>query len=152
AGIAHEIRNPLAAIQLYAGMLVQDMQQLQRPAVSWQQGDNAGVVEQAADTARKINAAVRGLDAIVTDVLTFSREMNPRLARVPVPVVIARAVEAMWPVLDQSGIRLKLPDADTRGELDGMSFHADAELVHQAMLNLLRNAVDAMVDQAKRTG
>ncbi|MEM7754465.1 MAG: histidine kinase dimerization/phospho-acceptor domain-containing protein, partial [Planctomycetota bacterium] len=58
AGIAHELRNPLASIGLYARMLEEDLPS-QTPT-----GDNAG----------KIACAVRRMDAIVTDVLAFARE------------------------------------------------------------------------------
>lgn len=145
AGIAHEVRNPLAAIQLYAGMLEEDLTSLQETAAdqSTQQ-----TLDGASSTARKIGAAVRGLDAVVNDVLVFSREMTPRPIRISVPVVLGRAVEAIWPVLDQANIRLILPDADARPELDDLFLLADPELLHQAMLNLLRNATDAML--AKR--
>lgn len=145
AGIAHEVRNPLAAIQLYAGMLEEDLVSLEDSAVD----ETARLTLQgASSTARKIASAVRGLDAIVNDVLVFSREMTPRPMRVSVPVVLGRAVESIWPVLDQAGIRLVQPDADERPELNDLFLLVDPELLQQAMLNLLRNAADAMM--AKR--
>ncbi len=143
AGIAHEIRNPLGAIQLYAGMLVEDMATLQQQA-NLNPDASSQTLHEAGQTARKIAAAVRGLDAIVNDVLTFSREMQPRAVRLGVPAVLGRCVEAIWPVVMQADIRLILPDADTRPELDDMTLLADPELLHQAMLNLLRNAVEAI--------
>ena len=57
AGIAHEIRNPLGSIGLYAEMLRDDL--ADRP--------------EQRTCANKIGAAVTGLNRIVTDVLTFSR-------------------------------------------------------------------------------
>ena len=79
AGIAHEVRNPLGAIQLYAGMLVDD---LSKPLIS--QTDPPAM----ADTARKIASAVRGLDAIVSDVLTFARGViAPASAGICAPVI-----------------------------------------------------------------
>jgi len=143
AGIAHEIRNPLGAIQLYAGMLVQDMATLAQHA-SFTDSQAGATIHEAGETARKIAAAVRGLDAIVNDVLTFSREMQPRAVKLGVPAVLGRCVEAIWPIVLQADIRLILPDADTRPELNSMVLLADPELLHQAMLNLMRNAVDAL--------
>ena len=57
AGIAHEIRNPLASIQLYAQMLGEDL------------NDRPPQVELCG----KINRAVVTLDAIVRDVHCFAR-------------------------------------------------------------------------------
>lgn len=155
AGIAHEIRNPLGAIQLYAGMLEEDMTTLSQQATGHPQ-QSVAIIQEAAQTARKIASAVRGLDSIVNDVLTFSREMQPRAVSLGVPAVLGRCAEAIWPVVTQANIRLILPDADTRPELDHLMLLADPELLHQAMLNLMRNAVDAITshkagDLASRT-
>src|SRR5690606_17045805 len=62
AGIAHEIRNPLGSIRLYAAMLAEDLT------------DRA---PQRA-LARKIAQAVLDMDAIVADVLAFAREVRIR--------------------------------------------------------------------------
>src|SRR3954470_4949126 len=65
AGLAHEIRNPLGGIQLYASMLAQDVSD--RP-------DSLLRV-------RKIADGVRRLEALVGQVLQFSREIHVQLAR-----------------------------------------------------------------------
>jgi signal transduction histidine kinase len=65
AGIAHEVRNPLSSIRLYARMLEQDL--ADRP-------DQRSI-------AGRIGAAVHGLDAVVGDVLNFARELRVRPGR-----------------------------------------------------------------------
>lgn len=122
AGIAHEIRNPLAAIHLYARMLVEDL-----PA-----GSEAG------QTAGKIAQAVRGLNAIVCDVLAFARELRPRPMPLRVVDVFHRAVDAHRPAIDAAKVSIRYAM-----EPEDMLLMADGELVHQALLNLIRNAVDA---------
>ncbi|MEM9372764.1 MAG: histidine kinase dimerization/phospho-acceptor domain-containing protein, partial [Planctomycetota bacterium] len=62
AGIAHEVRNPLGSIGLYASMLEEDLHD--RP--------------ECRGVAVKIGSAVRGLDAVVGDVLSFAREIRVR--------------------------------------------------------------------------
>ena len=122
AGIAHEIRNPLAAIHLYAKMLVEDL-----PG-----GSETG------RTAGKIAEAVRGLNAIVCDVLAFARELRLR----PIPLrgidLFHRVIDAHRPALDaaKTSVRFALEPED-------LMVVADADLMHQAMLNLVRNAVEA---------
>jgi len=86
AGIAHEVRNPLAAIGLYAAMIGDDLASLDTPAdvsspspVLVREADQAPKpLTSARDNTRKIADAVRGLNAIVEDVLYFSREIKPR--------------------------------------------------------------------------
>ena len=60
AGMAHEIRNPLGGIQLYASLLSSDLQD--RP--------------QSYELAQKIGGCVRRLEGLVSRVLHFAREMK----------------------------------------------------------------------------
>ena len=126
AGIAHEVRNPLASIQLYAGMLRDDL--ADRP----EQRDLAG----------KIGHAVRGLDAIVNDVLTFSREMKVRPVPGGVRQAFEYAVEVVRPMIDAAGVEVRY-EVDHEHE-DGLEVPHDPELMQQALVNVLRNAVQAM--------
>ncbi len=122
AGIAHEIRNPLAAIHLYARMLVEDL-----PS-----GSETG------QTAGKIADAVRGLNAIVSDVLAFARELRPRPMPLRVIEVFRRAVDAHRPALDAAKVSVRYAM-----EPEDLLLVADSDLLHQALLNLLRNSVEA---------
>ena len=63
AGMAHEIRNPLGGIQLYASLLAKDL--TGRP--------------QAMQVVNKISGGVKRLELLVSQVLQFSREIlcNP---------------------------------------------------------------------------
>lgn len=121
AGIAHEIRNPLASIQLYANMLEADL-----AAMAPQQG-----------VARKIASAVRGLDGIVNDVLSFAREIKLRPIEGSVLEALERAVETVRPMIDASAVSVQWPHHDAM-------LCCDHELLHQALVNLVRNAVEAM--------
>lgn len=127
AGIAHEIRNPLGAIQLYAGMVIEDLQpEASRP-------------EMALDGARKIASCVRGLNAIVGDVLSFAREIEPQLQTVVSTDLFNRVVEAHVPAIDAAGVTIDRQDLDR----EPIAFRGDGNLLHQALLNLVRNAVEA---------
>lgn len=119
AGIAHEVRNPLGSIGLYARMLEEDL--ADRPACR-------GV-------AVKIGASVRGLDAVVGDVLTFSREIRLRAMPADASEVLDRAVDACRAELGE------VVREDVTGE--PVRFECDAGLLHQALINVLRNAGEA---------
>ncbi len=124
AGIAHEIRNPLASIQLYANMLTEDLASM--PAQR--------------DLAEKVAAAVRGLDGIVNDVLAFSREVKVQPRLCGVDALLGRAVETLGPMIEQSNIDIAI-DCDEQ-----MDLRCDAELIHQCLVNVVRNAIEAMPD------
>lgn len=119
AGISHEIRNPLGSIRLYASMLHEDLAQLP---------DQQAVVE-------KIGRAVRGLDEIVGDVLSFARETTPRFANCQTTTVLALALESCC---------AETAGSVTLDEPDGvLALTCDAGMLQQALVNLLRNAAEA---------
>ncbi len=121
AGMAHEIRNPLGGIQLYASMLDKDV--ADRP-------DSQQLVG-------KIRLGVRRLEELVGQVLQFSREMTPNLQNVALAQLVDEAVELAGPALVQNDIRCVV-------EIEsGLSAMMDERLMGQALLNLLLNAAEA---------
>lgn len=127
AGIAHEVRNPLGSITLYATMLEEDL---------------ASQPEQR-ETASKIRGAVRGLDAIVTDVLHFSREVRAREQRSSACSLFERAIDA-------TRDRLAGIEVCRDGSGDELEVVCDADLIQRALVNLIRNAADAMSNREVR--
>ena len=125
AGMAHEIRNPLGAIQLYAAMVVEDLEA------------DEPKPDAALDTARKIASAVRGLDGVVNDVLTFAREIEPAPMELSAQDLFERVLEAHRPAIEAAEVEVHGPERD-------VAVQGDPDLLHQALLNLVRNAVDAM--------
>src|SRR5687767_10304692 len=89
AGLAHEIRNPLGGIQLYASLLAQDV--ADRP--------------DSLQTVRKIAGGVRRLEALVGQVLQFSRELVVRAEPVDLADVVDQAVEMASAKFAERGVR-----------------------------------------------
>ncbi len=139
AGIAHEIRNPLAAIQLYADMLVEDL------AALFEKPDGVHDVGPQLDTAEKIASAVAGLNAIVGDVLSFSREIKPNWGEIDVASLLDRAIESHRPAIAAAQVLVRRLDREAAPG-DRIA-RVDAAMVVQALINLIRNAVDAMEQQ-----
>src|SRR3954471_24646745 len=77
AGMAHEIRNPLGGIQLYASLLAKDVAD---------RGDSLQLVT-------KISAGVKRLEGLVSQVLGFTREIKPYVAETDLAESVAEAVE-----------------------------------------------------------
>ncbi|MDQ7014163.1 MAG: ATP-binding protein [Planctomycetota bacterium] len=127
AGIAHEIRNPLGSIGLYATMLAEDLED--RP--------------EERDIATKIGRAVRGLDAIVTDVLAFAGEAKMRLLPAPVDELLEAAVELSGAVGGTAGLRVEIEAGPA-----GLDIECDFGKLRQALVNVIRNGVEAIEEAA----
>jgi len=124
AGIAHEIRNPLASIQLYAGMLIEDLQEM-----PGQQ-----------EIARKISRAVRGMEAIVRDVLAFARDIELHREKVEVGRLIADTLSDCHVIINETQVRVVSPD----GSRAKRTLLCDPSLMRLVLGNIVRNAAEAM--------
>ncbi len=121
AGMAHEIRNPLGGIALYAGLLCKQL--ADRPA--------------SRDLAGRIAGGVHRLEGIVSDILTFAGEMKPRKRDVLLSAVVGEVCELARGRLEEIGTDLVCRVADDTELL------ADPKLLVRALSNLLFNALDA---------
>lgn len=130
AGIAHEVRNPLAAVALHARLLEQDL--ADRPALR--------------ETAEKITRAVRTADAVVADVLAFAKDLRVRPVDSTAREALSDAADACAHLFGaRPSVRLVRLDAEP-GRAD-IPLRADPALLRQALVNVLRNALDA-IDEA----
>lgn len=125
AGIAHEVRNPLASIQLYAQMLGEDL--AERP-------EQRRVCD-------KIARSVERLDGIVNDVLAFARDTCVRAQPIAAAEFLESVVNGCEALLHHGGVAV-----EARVRPTGLSLEADPGLLAQAMANLVRNAVEAMAE------
>src|SRR3954465_879012 len=88
AGMAHEIRNPLGGIQLYASMLAKDV----------------AAMPPSLDLVKKISGGVKRLESLVSSVLAFSRDIHASPAPADLAELINRAIELATPKLDQHNV------------------------------------------------
>ncbi len=117
-GIAHEVRNPLGAIELFAGALADDLRG--RP--------EAAHVE-------RIRKELASLDRLVTDFLDYARARALALEEIDAGQLAAELRELALPLARERGVEL-LAEGSGR-------FTADRDALRRAALNLVRNAVEA---------
>lgn len=122
AGVAHEVRNPLGAIQLYSNLLRKQCDDQQfAPALR--------LVE-------KIEAGVQAIDAVVQDTLALAPRGRD-LARCRVIEIIEQAREAALKVLTQRDVGLEVTLGDEQ-----LSVHADPTGLQRVLTNLVVNAAE----------
>lgn len=121
AGMAHEIRNPLGGIQLYASLLARDVAE---------QPESLKLVG-------RISAGVSHLERLVSEVLQFTREIAAHVVDADAAEAIEQAVGLAEHTFKSLGARC---DADGPRPLPA---RLDPMLLGQATLNLLLNAGQA---------
>lgn len=133
AGIAHEVRNPLASIALDARMLEVE----------------AGERDEAATAARRIGTSVRGLDRVVGDVLCFARELRPRLEVVDAHELFERSAQECGALACAAGVGLEIDgeDGEPAAGAGRIVVRCDGALAHRAITNLVRNAIEAVAER-----
>ena len=118
AGIAHEVRNPLGALDLFAGLLAEELQD--RP--------------EASHVAR-IRAELAALSKVVEEFLDYARTRPPLREPVDLSLLLAEVADLAAPIAAARQVSLTVEG--------GGSARADREQLRRAVLNLVRNAVEA---------
>jgi signal transduction histidine kinase len=126
--VAHEVRNPIAAIGLNAEML----------------GDIVGGRAEAEMVEAKslvgaIRDQVEALDALTEEYLAFARFPRPQFEEDSVNEVVTAVTEFIRPLAARQGITV---DLETDPAVPAMAI--DRSLLRQAVLNLIKNGLEAL--------
>lgn len=121
AAIAHEVKNPLASIEIMAGMLRRQLT------------DHPEAMETLGDIIKESKMA----NAIVVEVLEFVRPIRLQVEPVVLREVIRDAIDG----LDDSGQIIRVHVDDEVPSLTG-----DSSQLRQLVTNLVTNALEAMED------
>jgi signal transduction histidine kinase len=124
--LAHEIRNPLGSIELFASLLRNDV----------------AIESDQAKWSEQIITGVKFLNTIVSNMLTFTRSSKPQWQFFDAFELIHSTLAFLEPVFEQRNIRVQRPEA--RGEL---RVEGDCEMLRQMLMNLFMNALQAMPEQ-----
>jgi signal transduction histidine kinase len=136
AGLAHEFKNAIATLHGY----VQLLQSLE-------------LDERAQSTASSLLNEVRNLSDMVTSFLNFARPQPLELDEVNLDELIADCAGELAPTFKQCGVELliagtaEVSTASSDGStstLHPLVIRADERMLRQALLNLIRNAAEAV--------
>ncbi len=127
AGIAHEIKNPLSAIDIHLQLLEHDVE---KDSI-----EKAKVEKRLA----VIRAEVSRLNGIVVDFLSTIRPMPPQLEMVSFNDLVKDVVIYMEPEFQDKGMKLELDLDESLAKL-----YFDPKLMRQVIMNLFKNSLEAM--------
>jgi signal transduction histidine kinase len=120
AGIAHEVRNPLAGMELYAGLLREEL----------------ATDSQNLDFVKRIERELGHLKIIVGDFLEYARRPRPELQARDVAELLTEVRDLTLAVASEQRVALTLEAEPARAP-------CDSGQLRRALLNLARNAVQA---------
>jgi len=123
AGMAHEIRNPLGGVQLYASLLERDLEG-QPEKLQW---------------VHKIIKAVQNLDSIVNDILAFTQDQICNKTEVNLYHLMVETLDYLLPQRSAEDIELSLEEVDKQ-----LTASADINMMRRVFFNLLRNALEVI--------
>ncbi len=123
AGIAHEIRNPLAGIKAMAQSLEDELR------------EDAQKLEYIARILRQVDR----LDKLLRAFFSYARPARPD----PSPVAISKIINEVYPLI-QSKLREHDIKFVTHFARDVANVFVDQNQIQQVLLNLFLNAIDAM--------
>ncbi len=115
--LAHEIRNPLASLELFAGLIC------------------AGG-EETTEWVSHLRAGIRSLSATVNNVLSFHGLGFSLLAPLDLVESIRSSVEFARPIAEESGVHLRFSAGRARIRVQGNS-----SALQQVVLNMICNAI-----------
>lgn len=115
--LAHEIRNPLASLELFAGLI-------------------ASGGEETAEWISHLHAGIRSLAGTVNNVLSFHGVGFPALCALDLADTIRSSVEFVRPIAKEAGVTLLFSSDLSKVEVQGNS-----GALQQVVLNIVSNAI-----------
>ena len=151
AGVAHEIKNPLASLSIHVQLIKKAMDVQRKLCFDLHQAEDsdcepAGYFPQIDKYLKVVNEEMDRLNGIVVDFLFAVRPMNTELRKGDINAFIRELADFVSFELENAHIECVLNLAENLPLV-----YFDERLMKQALLNLIKNAVAAMGEGGKLT-
>jgi len=146
SGLAHEIKNPLSTINLNLQLLQEDLEELlQQVGDALPERDREDGIQRIERRFNLLARETQRLRDILGDFLQYAGRM--KLQREPCELngVVDEVADFFMPQAEAAKVHLRVQFGVRPAQV-----HADCDLLKQALLNLMLNAVQAMQDARQR--
>lgn len=134
AGVAHEIGNPLNALNIHLQLLDREVADIEAEALR-------GEISELVAIARN---EVSRLDMIITQFLRAIRPTKPRMVQTQLTETLAETLALLRSEVENRAIEVSIEQPESVPEV-----RVDAHQIKQAFFNVIRNAIQAMPDGGK---
>jgi PAS domain S-box-containing protein len=132
-GIAHELRNPVSAINVYLAVIQEALQELT--------AQEQNKIETLNKACRQMQEATNRIDSTVRKVMDFAKPSTPQLVNADLNQSIQKVIDLCDAALRKTNISLKtVLDSNLPKSL------VDSHLIERVLLNLLSNAIQVLKD------
>jgi len=118
ANIAHEVRNPLGSIELFAPLLLKNLAEVK---------DRERVLQ--------IISSVKNVDNKISNLLLFTRRPSPQMKVIRLHQIMKEVIDFSEQIIEQAGVELLV-----HMDQNDILISADAEMIKQVFLNIILNA------------
>lgn len=126
ASIAHEIRNPLGGIELFASLIKRSSDEKEK------------------ELCDKILSGVSRLNRIVEDLLNYAKDFVPQREELNILVFVDSLKDYIGPDCEKKGVTFSIEK-----KIKVENFVCDKGMLFQVLLNLLKNGVQAAPENGK---
>ncbi|MGB9667831.1 MAG: sensor histidine kinase, partial [Thermosulfidibacteraceae bacterium] len=123
--LAHEIRNPLGSIELFAGLLKRNLE-----------GENKRLAEAIISVSRSINKTV-------TDILLFTKSIDIQKEKVSIAEIVDDVIESLRHLISKKSAVVVV-----RGSRE-LSLQGSRELLKVCITNIITNALEAIDEKGR---
>ena len=127
ANIAHEVRNPLGSIELFASLLLKNLAE-----------------KKDRERTLQIISSVKNVDNKISNLLLFTRRQSPQMKVIRLHQILKDVIDFSEQIIEQAGI-----DVSVQLAASDILISADAEMIKQVFLNIILNAQQAMPEGGK---
>lgn len=140
AGIAHEVKNPLASILSYGQLMDINIKNFEKTV----QPESAEKLEKLKNYTKMMMDDTRRASKIISDLLTFSRQKDVQRMKLHIKTYLTEASEKLKTYCEPSGVIFSTDFSvlDEKAEVE-----IDPDQIYQVLFNLVQNAVHALKEK-----